>query len=172
MSARANNRQDINLLSSLKIERLQQEIERHEILIEQLKEQRLDTAETALENGLFTWKDKRCKLCQLYIRQCKSFLTSNGKEWIIKSHITCHSKNVIYFLKCRSKNCSTTYIGKTNDFRKRMNNHISSCKNGKSSDRFDNHVFNCTENRYSSTYTCFWNFQMLHCYSHAKACLK
>ena len=64
-------------------------------LLQLLSKAKLDTARTALENGLFTCNDKkRGKLCQLYIRQCKSFLTSNGKEWLITSYITCHSKNV------------------------------------------------------------------------------
>ena len=91
--------------------------------------------------GLFKCSDSRCKICNLYIKECQSFTLSNGKEWIIKCHITCNSTNVIYFLKCTD--CDTTYIGKTNNFRLRMNGHILSCRNGNSSDRFDNHVFNC-----------------------------
>ena len=66
---------------------------------------------------------------------------SNNQEWIIKCKITCNSTNVIYYLKCN--NCDTTYIGKTNNLRLRMNNHISSCNSGMSDNIFDNHVFNC-----------------------------
>ena len=36
-----------------------------------------------------------------------------------------------------------TNVGKTNDFRLRTNNHISSSKSGVTTDVFDRHVFNC-----------------------------
>ena len=36
-----------------------------------------------------------------------------------------------------------TYTGKTNHLRFRMNNHITGCRHGDSSDIFDNHVFKC-----------------------------
>ena len=91
--------------------------------------------------GLVKCSNKRCKLCKLYIQEEDRFILSNNKEWLIKSKITCNSINVIYFLNCI--NCDTTYIGKTNNFRLRMNNHISSCNHGNSTDKFDNHVFNC-----------------------------
>ena len=96
-------------------------------------------------SGLFIneCKDSRCKLCASYLIPCSSFTTSNGTKWLIKSHINCKSKNVIYYLKCLACNENTTYIGKTNNFRLRINNHISSSKSGNSSDRFDNHVFDC-----------------------------
>ena len=61
--------------------------------------------------------------------------------------VTCESKNVIYFLKCTRYNYSTTYIGKTVDLRSRMNNHITSCRLGRSTDKFDNHVFYCMQNQ-------------------------
>ena len=68
--------------------------------------------------------------------------------WSIKSHITCNSTNVIYFLKCNS--CKvTTYTGKTNNLRKRMNGHKSSCALGNSTDIFDNHVYKCRKERQS-----------------------
>ena len=49
----------------------------------------------------------------------------------------CQNKNVIYFLKCSSGNYSTTYIGKTVDLRSRMNNHITSCRLGGLTEKFD-----------------------------------
>ena len=91
--------------------------------------------------GLFKCQDIRCKLCQLYIQEGDRFIMSNNQEWIIKCKITCRSVNVIYYLKCIY--CNTSYIDKTNNFRLRMNNHISSCKSGMSDNIFDNHVFNC-----------------------------
>ena len=107
---------------------------------------------STLPNGLFKFecKDKRCNLCKMYIQECKSFTTANGFIWNILCHINCKSKNVLYHLKCCSCNERTSSTGKTNDFRLRMNNHISSCRLGTSSDTFDNHVFKCrAENNYS-----------------------
>ena len=95
--------------------------------------------------GLFKCSRGNCKLCKLYIQECTSFLTANNVEWHIKSNITCQSKNVIYFLKCICCNLSTSYIGKTKCFRARMNNHISECRSGNTSDIFDRHVFKCKE---------------------------
>ena len=95
--------------------------------------------------GLFKCSRGNCKLCKLYIQECTSFQTANNVEWHIKSNITCQSKNVIYFLKCICCNLSTSYIGKTKCFRARMNNHISECRSGNTSDIFDRHVFKCKE---------------------------
>ena len=77
-----------------------------------------------------------------YIQECTSFETSNGVEWQIKCHMNCNSSNVLYFLKCTACN-STTYTGKTNNLRLRMNGHKSSATLGNSTDVFDNHVHKC-----------------------------
>ena len=91
--------------------------------------------------GFFKCDNKRCKLCSLYIQPCKSFITQNGTEWFVKSRIDCHSKDVLYWLKCaKCENNPVTYTGKTFNLRERMNNHITSCRLGGSSDQFDNHV--------------------------------
>ena len=96
------------------------------------------------ENGLFRCSDNKCKLCKLYIQQCKSFIVADGTEWVIKSHITCHSRYVVYYLVCLScRRFSKT--GKTNNFRKRMNCHISESKSGNTSDLFDQHVHKCAK---------------------------
>ena len=77
-----------------------------------------------------------------YLQECKEFVTSNGTVWNVKCHITCKSLNVIYFLKCSF--CLTeTKLGKTDNLEKRTNNHRSGCRNGRSSDKFDNHVYGC-----------------------------
>ena len=47
-------------------------------------------------NGLFRCQNKRCKLCHMYIQQCKEFTVSNGKSGKINCRITCNSINVIY----------------------------------------------------------------------------
>ena len=71
--------------------------------------------------------------------------TDANFEWEIRSHLTCHSRYVLYFQRCAICN-QTSDIGKTNNFRLRTNNHISSAKSGNSSDKFDNHVFHCNKN--------------------------
>lgn len=113
-------------------------------LLRQISKAELNSIKNnAVENGIFKCTDKRCKLCQLYIQECNSFLTSNNVEWIVKCRITCNSRNVIYFLKCICCNFEVTYTGKTNVMRLRMNNHVTGCRYGNSSDRFDNHVYSC-----------------------------
>ena len=109
------------------------------------------TIPTPPNNGIFRCNDSRCKLCQLYIQGCSSFTTYNGFNWQIRCHITCNSHNVVYYLKCVACNFLTTYIGKTNILRKRINVHISTCRLGGSPNQFDNHVFNCCKkNNYHS----------------------
>ena len=96
-------------------------------------------------NGIFLCGRSYCDICNFYLQPCTSFITSNGVEWTVQSHITCHSKCVIYFLKCLSCGESTTYTGRTNILRKRTNNHISECRSGVTSDRFDRHVYHCNK---------------------------
>ena len=96
-----------------------------------------------LEPGLFKCSNNRCKLCKLYIQECKTFYTSNNVLWTIKSHISCNSKNVLYYLKCVCCNFQSTYTGKTVNLRLRSNNHISSCRLGNNDNVFDLHVFKC-----------------------------
>ena len=100
------------------------------------------TGDEKLPNGLFKCHGARCLLCKYYIQECSYFYTSNNVKWDIKEHITCQSINVLYYLKCIICNYDT-YTGKTNIYRPRMNNHISECRTGNSSDKFDIHVFNC-----------------------------
>ena len=95
------------------------------------------------QNGLYRCNNKRCNLCKLYIQECVSFMTANDYEWQIRCHITCNSRNVLYYLKCKVCHGNTTYTGKTNNLRLRSNNHITGCRLGNSSNKFDNHVFAC-----------------------------
>ena len=98
----------------------------------------------SIKNGLFRCGRDICKLCKLYIQECTSFICSNGFRWEIRSHIDCHSRNVLYYLKCRwCDNPVTAYSGKTNIIRDRMNGHISGCRLGTTTDIFDNHVYEC-----------------------------
>ena len=97
-------------------------------------------------SGIFLCERKTCKICEKYLQKCTSFVTSSGAEWKIKCYANCSSKNALYYVKCNYCNI-TSKVGKTDDFRKRTNNHISACRHGKSSDEFDNHVFNCCKNK-------------------------
>ena len=89
--------------------------------------------------------NSRCNLCPNYIQYETEFQLSNGKVWTIKDNMSCNSKNVIYFLTCNQCNGNTTYIGKTNNIRLRTNQHISTCRTGKGTDKFDLHVFHCKD---------------------------
>ena len=93
--------------------------------------------------GTFRCKSSKCEICSFgYLQEGSSFITSNGTVWDIKCQISCHSRNVIYFLKCNSCH-KETKLGKTDNLRDRTNNHRSGCREGKTSDIFDNHVFAC-----------------------------
>ena len=100
---------------------------------------------TALPSGLYAiCKDSRCNLCKFkYIQTCSKFRCSNGKDWVIKSVITCNSTNVLYYLVCNMCN-TASYVGKTwQKLRGRTNDHISKCRNGNGKNKFDDHVYNC-----------------------------
>ena len=106
-------------------------------------------------NGIFKCSDERCKICSIYLQNVSNFKLANGQTWEVKSHITCHSCNVIYFLKCNI--CKKeSYIGKTKGdykhgrgFKVRMNQHISESKTGRSSCKFPIHVYNCGTKNYN-----------------------
>lgn len=93
--------------------------------------------------GIFCCNRNICKICRLYLQECKSFMTSNGTTWDVKCHATCSSKNALYFLICNFCDVES-YTGKTDDFRARTNDHISKCRRGKSTNKFDIHVYNCS----------------------------
>ena len=86
---------------------------------------------------------------QFYTIFISTNFPKNGSSWEVKCFASCQSLNVLYFLTCIF--CKeVTYIGKTNNFRLRTNNHISSCRLGKSSDQFDNLVFECWKKKNST----------------------
>lgn len=99
------------------------------------------TQEKKVENGIFLCNHAGCKICKLYLQKCKSFDTKRG-TWNVKCHVTCHSKNVIYYQVCNfCKNVSNT--GKTDNLRERTNNHISGSRHGKTTNIFDQHNHKC-----------------------------
>ena len=68
------------------------------------------------------------QICRLYLIECSKFVLVNKNTWKVKTNITCRSRNIIYYLKC--KLCMyETHIGKTigdqiDGFKTRMNSHI------------------------------------------------
>ena len=117
-------------------------------LLQLLSNSRFITAETSNDHrkpkGIFHCDHGGCKICKLYLQKCSSFMTSNGSVWDVKCFANCQSKNVLYFLVCDFCN-STSYTGKTDDMRNRTNGHISKCRKGVSSNKFDVHVHNCAK---------------------------
>ena len=71
---------------------------------------------------------------------------SNGETWETKCFANCNSLNVLYFVVCNFCN-EVTNVGKTDDCRERTNNHISGCRHGRTTDKFDNHVFECAQKK-------------------------
>ena len=95
--------------------------------------------------GLHKCSHPRCKICLLYIQEGDSFVTANGTTWTVRCYADCNSRNVLYYLECNFCNGDTTYTGKTDNFRKRTNSHISDIRCNRGAD-FDEHVRNCAKN--------------------------
>ena len=93
--------------------------------------------------GIHRCRRSNCKVCRLYLQECTSFMTSNGKVWEVRCEITCGSKNTLYFQVCSFCNHETN-CGKTDNFRIRTNNHITGARHGKGDALFDNHVYRCS----------------------------
>ena len=114
-------------------------------LLRQLMSAKFDNNEN-MQNGIFKCKNRNCKICRLYLVECKSFRTANNTMWEVKTHITCDSKMVLYFQICSFCEIESN-VGKTVNLRLRMNNHISACRIGNSTDKFDNHVNACQKGK-------------------------
>ena len=63
-----------------------------------------------LLNGIFKCIDKHCKICSLYIVEGHSFIMSYNMRYKLRSHVTCKSINIIYYLKCNMCKKKETYI--------------------------------------------------------------
>ena len=99
------------------------------------------------QNGSFKRINKHCKICSLYIVEGHCFM-SNKMRWELRSHATCRSINIIYYLKYSTHTKKKTYIEKTVGdnivgFKSRMNQHISDNRKGVSTCRFPIHVYKC-----------------------------
>lgn len=114
-------------------------------LLQQLTSAKFSTHKVPSNSLPFTSKcnDKRCKICEMYLQTDESFKLASGKVWHTKCNMTCQSKNIIYFLTCNRCDGKVSYIGKTTNLRLRTNQHISTCRTGNGSDKFDKHVNQC-----------------------------
>ena len=93
------------------------------------------------EAGIFRCKRSNCKVCAMYLQECKSFHTMKCL-WTVKCYADCHSINAIYYQLCNF--CSAeSNLGKTDDIRERTNNHISCSRLGTGDHRFDRHCYEC-----------------------------
>ena len=77
-----------------------------------------------------------------------SFIMPNNTRWELRSHVTCRSVNIIYYLKCNMCKKKETYIEKTVGdnivgFKSRMNQHISENRTGDLTYNFPIHVYKC-----------------------------
>ena len=94
--------------------------------------------------GIHKCGRRNCKMCQLYLQECTSFMTANGKMWEVRCEITCGSKNTLYYQVCSFCNIESK-CGKTDDFRYRTNNHITGARHGLGTDKLDNHIHECSK---------------------------
>ena len=137
-----NNSKNDKIKSIFKDVRIISALRQPKNLLRQLTSAKFESNPSPRLVGLKKCASKKCLLCKMYIIECSSFITSNNVKWDIKTEITCNSINVIYFLTCLC--CKiTTYIGKTNNMRKRMNCHISEIRTENTTDKFDIHVIKC-----------------------------
>ena len=78
------------------------------------------------------YRDKRCSM---YILEGHSLIMSNNMKWELRSHVTCRSINIIYYLKWNMCKKKETYVRKTVGdkivrFKSKMNQHISNNRTG------------------------------------------
>ena len=97
--------------------------------------------------GLYRYecKDTLFNLCASHIQEHSSFITSNEYNRKIECHINCHSISALDFLSCNYCNDNTKCNGKTVNLQHSLNNHITACRYGISTDKFDNYVFKCSD---------------------------
>ena len=65
------------------------------------------------QNVLFKCIDKRCQICSLYSVEGHNFIILNNMRWELRSHVTCRSINIFYYLKYNMCKKKESYIRKT-----------------------------------------------------------
>ena len=115
-------------------------------LLRQISNAAFIQGETEMNPGIHLCDRSNCKMCKMYLQKCKSFITANGTEWIVKCEVTCNSMNTLYFQVCSFCN-EVSNLGKTDNFRFRTNNHVTGARHGTSDALFDQHVYECSRSK-------------------------
>ena len=104
------------------------------------------------EIGIKHCSDKRCLSCRRnYLQLTDKIISPVGKLlFTIKCNFLCKSKNILYYMTCTI--CGKDYVGQTNDFRKRINNHKSDIRGTPTEDTIpvDEHIHHCQLNTHQT----------------------
>jgi len=107
-------------------------------------------------SGSYRCGDARCSNCEYMNETDKIHITSTGKTFKIKQHMTCKSANVLYIITCNG--CNEQYVGMTNNtlakrftVHRQQINHPTYRKIGVSE-----HLYNCSKNEIKFTVTPFY----------------
>ena len=90
-----------------------------------------------------------CQLCSKgYIRNVDKLFSSTGAELFkLNTHFHCKSLTCLYYLTCPV--CTKNYVGKTANFRERMNNHKTDIRNPEPDTIYaDKHFNECITKRF------------------------
>ena len=104
----------------------------------------------------------RCKICPIIIQGEKIHFSATDEDFIVKSNLTCESRNVVYVLNC--SNCNDQYIGSTKNFANRVTLHRSQIRNECYRNlEVSKHIHTCGKNnfRISPFYQCSNESQLL-----------
>jgi hypothetical protein len=85
-----------------------------------------------LQNGMNRCNNRRCEICDLVLTGNRFSSGVTGDSFYINKHFDCNSKNVVYLISCEV--CAMQYVGTTNNFRLRVNNHRSRLRKIKAND--------------------------------------
>ncbi len=91
---------------------------------------RINTSAPPTSTGSTPCNSRRCKCCAEIVI-CNSFKSkSTGRQYNIKTQMTCRSKNLVYLISC--KRCELQYVGETEQaLHMRMNGHRSDIRTKK-----------------------------------------
>ena len=90
-----------------------------------------------------------CQLCSIgYVRNVDKLFSSTGAELLkLNTHFHCTSLTCLYYLTCPV--CTKNYVGKTANFRERMNTHKTNIRNaGPNTIYADKHFNECITKRF------------------------
>ena len=98
--------------------------------------------------GCKSYTRSNCQLCsKAYVRNVDKLFSSTGAELFkLNTHFHCKSLTCLYYLTCPV--CTKNYVGKTANFRERMNNHKTDIQNPEPNKIYaDNYFSECITKR-------------------------